>query len=415
MKPIRNAPIFALADSGEKHCVLVLTSTFPRWQGDTEPPFVLELCKNLSSHYRLLVLAPHAAGTKVTEFIAGVQVQRFRYAPERWETLCYQGGIIANLKVNGWRHLLLPLFFVAQLWAVLRILRHERIKLIHAHWLIPQGLTAAIAGVFAQNTPPVVCTSHGGDLLSLNAWPLNKVKQWVLKKSAYLTVVNTNMTERALSLGARPSCLQTVSMGVDSHGEFEPLAEVLRVDHEILFVGRLVDKKGLAYLIDALPDILHHCPDVKLTVVGDGPNAVSLKNQVQVLGVSHAVRFLGAMANSSIVDHYRRATVLVAPSVITDQGDQEGLPVVLLEAMACECPVVTTDLPAMQSLLVDQQTAWIVPQRNTGQIASAVVAMLKSPNVRQEMANKAREHVLKNYDWSNVAAQYADIFRSLIR
>lgn len=401
-------------NQNQRPIILVLTSTFPRWQDDTEPPFVLELCKSLNNRYQLLVLAPHAAGTQPFESIDGIQVERFRYAPEKWETLCYQGGIIANLNAKKWRYLLLPAFFVAQLLALLRVLRRENTSLIHAHWLIPQGLTASLAGLWSRTPAPVVCTSHGGDLLSLNVWPLNVIKQWVIRHSSFLTVVNAAMTNRALALGARPTCLATVSMGVDSLSTFTASTDVFRFNNEILFVGRLVEKKGLPYLLEAMPKILRLRPGVHLTIVGDGPNANALKHQAQTLGIAHAVDFIGAMANATVADHYRRATLLVAPSIITDQGDQEGLPVVLLEALACECPVVTTDIPATQGLLTHQQTAWIVPQRNSSLIASAVVTLLDAPELRLNLAKNAQEHVVKRYDWSNVATQYAEIFDQLL-
>ena len=396
-------------------CILVLTSTFARWQCDTEPPFVLELCKNLGSRYQLLVLAPHAAGTQCFELIDGIAVQRFRYAPEKWETLCYQGGIIANLKANKWRYLLLPGFFVAQLLAVLQMLRCENVSVIHAHWLIPQGFTATLAGLLTGKSVPIVCTSHGGDLLSLNAWPLNGIKRWVIKHCSCLTVVSAAMTGRALALGANPAQLQTVSMGVDSQDVFTAQTDAVRLIHEILFVGRLVDKKGLCYLLDALPPVLQCWPDVRLTIVGDGPNADALKQQAQTLGIAHAVCFVGALENSALVAYYQRATLLVAPSIITDQGDQEGLPVVLLEALACACPVLTTDLPAMQGLLTHQQTAWIVPQKSASAIASALTTLLGDEALRRRLAKNAQEHVRKHYDWASVSARYARIFDKLMR
>lgn len=402
------------AAARQRH-VLVITSTFPRWPNDTEPPFVFELCKKLSQGYEVTVLAPHAPGANQFEMMGAVRVLRFRYAPQRWETLTYLGGIIANLKEKPWRYALLPFFFLSQ-WAALRkIVRSEKIDLIHAHWLVPQGFTAALVGCTVTNAPPLVCTSHGGDLLSLNSGFMNQVKRWVIRRSSFVTVVNEAMKPRALALGADPEKLETLSMGVDGAGLFTKACEVTRSDKEILFVGRLVDKKGLAHLIEAMPEILSQVPGVRLTVVGDGPNASALKRRSTELGIAGAILFLGARTNAELPPLYSRATLLVAPSVITDQGDQEGMPVVLLEALACECPVVTTDLPAMQELLTHRQSALIVSQRNPSQIAAAVVELLEAPTLRSQLAREGKELALRKFDWTHVAMRHATIFEQLMR
>lgn len=397
-----------------KKRVLVLTSTFPRWQGDNEPPFVFELCKRLGDQFDVLVLAPHADGAKRFERMGSVEIMRFRYFLPRWEKLAYQGGIQANLKRNRWCHLLLPLYFLSQLTALWRILRYQRIDLIHAHWLIPQGLTVAIAGVFTKNMPPTICTSHGGDLLGLNGLLLNSIKRWVIRCSAVLTVVSHTMEERALSLGANPEKLQTVSMGVETSSLFTPDAATRRVDNEVLFVGRLVEKKGCTYLLGAMPEILKRHPDTHLRIVGSGPEEEVLKRQADRLGIAYAVTFHGAVNNAEIPNLYRRATVFVAPSIVTAQGDQEGLGLVLVEALACGCPAVASDLPAIRDVIIHQDTGWLVPQRNPEAIADAVAKLLSEPGLRSQLAVNGRAHAIRKFDWGIVASRYGRLLDELV-
>lgn len=392
----------------------MLTSTFPRWQGDNEPPFVFELCRRLGETFDIVVLAPHADGTKCFERIDGIEVVRFRYFFARWERLAYQGGILANLKRSRWCYFLLPFFFISQLAALCRILRHQRIDAIHAHWIIPQGLIVAVAGMFIKNMPPWICTSHGGDLLGLNGWLLNRIKRRVIRSSSLLTVVSKAVADCALSLGARPEQLRTISMGVDTREHFSPSTTSTRSDNELLFVGRLVEKKGVTYLLDAMPEIIRQCSGVHLSVVGNGPEENALKQQADRLGIAHAVTFLGALSNSEIPELYRRATVFVAPSIVTVKGDQEGLGLVLVEALACECPVVTTDLPAIRDVVIGGVTGLVCRQKDSADLAARVCSLLGHADLREKLGKAGRQHVQRHFDWSMISMRYAALLDELV-
>lgn len=347
------------------------------------------------------------------ESMDNLEVYRFRYFFPRWEKLAYQGGILANLKRSRWHYLLLPFFFLSQLAALRRILRHQHIDLIHAHWLIPQGLTVAIAGVFMKNMPPLICTSHGGDLLGLNDWLLNPVKRWVIRCSSLLTVVSHTMLERALLLGADLGQLQTVSMGVDTRTLFTPDLATRRVDNEILFVGRLVEKKGCTYLLEAMTEILRQYPNTRLSVVGSGPEQEALQQQADRLGVTHAVTFHGAKNNAELPDLYRKATVFVAPSIVTAQGDQEGLGLVLVEALGCECPVVASDLPAIRDVVSDGLTGLVCKQRDSASLAAKVCFLLEHPELRVSMGSAGRQYVQSRFDWATISCRYAALIDGL--
>lgn len=395
--------------------VLVLTSTFPRWQGDNEPPFVFELCRRLCGEFDILVLAPHADGAKRFEKMGNIEVMRFRYFFSRWEKLAYQGGILANLKQSRWRYLLLPFFFLSQLAALRQILRHQPVDLIHTHWLIPQGLTVALAGVFVKNMPPVICTSHGGDLLGLNGRWMNLLKRWVIRRTSALTVVSHAMANRALALGAIPERLQTIPMGVDTEVLFTPDPAERRANNEILFVGRLVEKKGCTYLLEAMPEILKQHPETRLNVVGSGPEGDALKREADRLGIAQAVTFYGAVSNAETPCLYRQATVFVAPFVITARGDQEGLGLVLVEALACECPVVVSDMPAIRDVVIDGVTGLVCKQRDSVDLAAKVCFLLSHPDQGEKLGKAGRLRVQENFDWSVTSRRYAALIDEMVR
>ena len=128
--------------------ILVLTSTYSRWKNDTEPKFVDYLCQSLAKENTVHVIAPHARNAATEELLDGIKVFRFRYFLEPWQTLAYDGGILPNLKEKPLRFLLIPFFLASQWLLAVRLLRRHHYDIIHAHWIIPQGLVAILAAFF---------------------------------------------------------------------------------------------------------------------------------------------------------------------------------------------------------------------------------------------------------------------------
>jgi len=224
--------------------VLVLTSTFPRWENDTEPAFIFELSRRLTVSFDVTVLSPRTPGSKRKENMAGLRVIRFPYFFSQWEKLAMHGGGILNqLKTNPAYYLMVPFFLLGQLLAIIRLVRNEHFDLIHAHWLIPQGFIAALSLLITGKRVPLLCTSHGGDLFALKGKGLQRLKRWVMDKSAALTVVSTAMKKTVVDMGIVPDKVEVIPMGVDLKGLFTPDPGVQRKTDELLFVGRLVEVK----------------------------------------------------------------------------------------------------------------------------------------------------------------------------
>jgi glycosyltransferase involved in cell wall biosynthesis len=334
--------------------LLVLTSTFPRWPGDPEPGFVHELAKRLTPLFEVRVVCPHARGAAVRETLEGVEVVRYRYAPSRLETLVNDGGIVNNLKRQPWKWLLVPFFLLGLFWRAWREMHRSRPDVIHAHWLLPQGLVAALLGRLDRRNPPFLVTSHGADLFALRARPLTALKRFVARRATALTAVSQAMIDELARIGVSPHEVSVQPMGVDLTQRFTPAPDPPRSREEILFVGRLVEKKGLRYLLAALPAILARHPSASLTVVGFGPEEDERRAQAAALGIAHQVHFLGPLSQAELPPLYRRAAVFVAPFVRAESGDQEGLGLVLVEALGCGCPVVAGDLAAVADLFAPE-------------------------------------------------------------
>lgn len=394
--------------SSGRPALLVLASTYPRWPGDPEPGFVHELSRRLVPRFEVTVLCPAARGAKPEEDMDGVRVVRYRYAPASLQTLVNDGGIVTNLKRRPWKWLLLPGFFLGQALAVWRLLRRTRPAVVHAHWLIPQGLVLAALGLVLRAMPPFVVTSHGADLYSLRARPFRWLKRFTARRAAIVTVVSRGMREAMAELVDDPAAIRVEPMGVDLVHRFRVDPGDVRSGDRLLFVGRLVAKKGLGHLVEALPIIISERPDVRLDIVGFGPEEAGLRARCRALGLDDHVRFLGALGQSDIPPLYRCAAVFVAPFVQAPDGDQEGLGLVLVEAAGCGCPVVAGDVPAVHDVVRAPEIGEVVRADDTVALSRAVLAAL---DARQRSPDRveARARGVSHFDWAVRARAYAEL------
>jgi glycosyltransferase involved in cell wall biosynthesis len=402
------------SSSPARPTLVVLASTYPRWSGDHEPGFVHELAKRLVDRFKVIAVVPCAPGALARENLDGVEVFRYRYAPRGLETLVNDGGIVTNLRRHRWKLLLVPTFVMAQLWRTWRISRTCKVDLIHAHWLLPQGLIAIVLRKLSRHRLPVLVTSHGADLFALQGAALNALKRLVVRQASAVTVVSEAMCGELERIGARVESVDVQPMGVDLSGRFTPDLTTQRSHDEILFVGRLVEKKGLRYLIDAMPAILEARPPAYLTVVGFGPEEPTLRAQAEGLGLQGKIRFIGAMQQTALPAYYRRAAVFVAPFVQASSGDQEGLGLVSLEATGCGCPVVMSDLPATRGVLPESAGCVRVAPADSVALARAVLDVLTHSSQHLRGVEAYREQATKRFAWEAVAQRYICILESCV-
>lgn len=390
---------------GKKKTLLVLASTYPRWHGDPEPGFVHDLCRRLTDRFDVIALVPDAPGADPNGLFDGVEVIRYRYAPRRLQTLVNGGGIAANLQRHAWKWLLVPGFLLGQYLAARRLLGQRRIDVIHAHWLLPQGLVGW--RLRKHTNTPYLVTSHGGDLFGLRGRALTILKQRVAASSSAMTVVSSAMRDEAGRIGLHAPHIEVLPMGVDMRERFVLNPEQPRARNELLFVGRLVAKKGLCHLLDALPTVLAQNPDVELRIAGFGPEEAALRAQARRLGIAAQVHFLGAMAQAELPALYRRASLFVAPFVRDAHGDQEGLPVVLMEAIGCGCPVLVGEVAGIHDLLGGASAEVCINPEDTAALAAAIIKTLDAPEQALVRAQAMREAAAQWIDWQPIAEGYA--------
>ncbi|MBI2144037.1 glycosyltransferase [Candidatus Woesearchaeota archaeon] len=393
------------------------SSAFPRWRNDPFPDFVYGLSRRLFQEgCDVAVLVPHHPGSKLFEVVDGMRVYRFRYfVPSSLERLCYGAGIFANMKNSFLARLQLPFLVAAEFFSLWYVAKKEKPDVIHAHWILPQGLAAAMVGRLLEI--PVVVTAHAGDVFPLNNAFFRLLSGLALGSASAITA-NSTYTKSAVGRMTRKP-VSVIPMGVDLalfSSSSASAAAAVRKKHGlspgsrmILFVGRLAEKKGVKHLIDAMRRIARAFPACRLVVVGDGPEKASLVRQSQQLGLPESVVFAGSIPNRELPEFYRAADVFVLPSVVAKSGDTEGLGVVLLEAIAAGCPVVASNVGGIPDIVIDRKTGLLVEQKNPEKLAMAVISLLRSASLRRRLAFAAKRHVSGSYSWGRVARKFSEL------
>ena len=234
--------------------VLFLASSYPRNESDSAAVFLRYLAEALAAHgVEIYVLAP-ADGKSTSTIEAGIFVHRFQYFPVRWQKLAYGSGIMPNLKRSPSLWLQVPCFFVSQTLVALRLITQQRFDLIHAHWLLPQGLIGRISAVLSGI--PLIVTAHGSDAFALKSTAAAWLKRLVVNQSNAWTA-NTEMTAAAIANEESARKPRIIPMGVDvarfSKGDGATLrSQLAQEETVILFVGRLIESKGCHDLLQAL-------------------------------------------------------------------------------------------------------------------------------------------------------------------
>jgi glycosyltransferase involved in cell wall biosynthesis len=328
--------------------------------------------------YDTTVLVPSVPGGASRESDGALEVRRFRYFPRRWEDLA-DGAILENLRSRKSRWAQVLPLFVAEVLAIRREVRAAKPDIIHAHWLIPQGLAALIA---APGVPKLV-TSNGGDIYGLRDRVSRRLIRAVLKNADAVTIMNAEMRSRALELGADPATTVVLSMGADVAGIRPLAAAVERRTGRILFVGRLVEKKGVSVLLEALRLLVED--PYELRVVGDGPMRSQLTSESSGLPIT----FTGVLGREELAAELGAASIAVFPSVPAASGDQDGLPVALLEAMTVGCAVIASDLPGLHDAVEDGVSGLLVTPGSAEELAAALRRLLGDPQLRDQLGRGA--------------------------
>lgn len=392
--------------------VLFLASSYPRDVTDSASVFLRDLADHLEQNSaKIHVLVP-ADGKADTSVEGQVTVHRFRYLPSSRQTLAYGSGILPNLKRTPRLWLHVPLFVMAMAVKMCRLLATRRIDVIHAHWLLPQGLIGLIgACLFGV---PLVVSAHGSDAFALRGRFLDRLKRWIIRRSDRWTA-NTAATAAAVARGVKLPEPRVIPMGVDvaffSRGDRTALRQAIPDrEHVVLFVGRLVENKGCRDLIEALSLLPGETRSrARLWIVGDGDERPALKRAARDFGVDAGTEFFGAVEHRRLADFYAAADLVVVPSKVGSGGEAEGQNIVVLEAFAARACVLATRLGGIPSMVRDQMTGALVEPGNPRALSEALELLLNDADLRRRLSASAFADVAR-YDWLRVAGEFCDLY-----
>jgi glycosyltransferase involved in cell wall biosynthesis len=378
---------------------------------------VLHLARDLQDlGWRVDLLAPDAPGAAAKEQLDGVAVERFRYFwPRRLQTVCYQGGALINLSKNPLNYAKLPALVAAELAAVVRRLATGHYDLLHTHWLLPQGYVGALAA--RRYGIPHVTTVHGGDVFALRGAVLRRFKRAAIRGADAVTA-NSSVTRRAvMELNAADIPVSRIPFGIDLDVPPRDAPEVRSVRNRyrrgrgplLIFVGRLIEDKGVADLLSAVR-LLHTRCDVTALIVGDGQDRAAFEREAAKLGVTDRVHFTGWVQNADVAGYIAAADAFISPSWRSSNGWVEAQGLAILEAMAVGTPVVATLEGGVVDSVKHMETGLLVEQRAPDQLAAAVLQLVRAPELSARLARDAQSNARRHFSRSSSAGAFSELF-----
>jgi glycosyltransferase involved in cell wall biosynthesis len=389
--------------------ICVIGSTYPRHEGDYAVPWLRESIKHLVQHgHDVTVLAPAYRG-QASHTIDDVPVHRFRYSPSPWEVLTHEQGATNKLG-NPFLHLLgIPYVAMGSL-AAYRLARREQFDIIHSHWPFPHGALAAAA--HRACGAPVIANCHGAEfaLARRKGWVRPLLRAALLDSDRIICNSSTTATD-VRKISGRSSTIIPYGTTVEAKPSRDqrPRDGISR----ILFTGRLIQRKGVEYLIRAMPRILERQKAV-LTITGDGDQRAQLEALTVSLGLDHHVEFLGFVDNATLDRCYAECDVYVNPSIIDDRGDTEGLGVGPIEAFAHSKPVVASAVGGIPDVVKDRWTGLLVPEKSSERLADAIVELIERPDYALELAQNGLEFSRQKFDWDCITDAIEGVYREAI-
>lgn len=388
--------------------ICLMTSTYKLSEQDTNVPFLAENVRHLVAHGAdVHVFAPSYEGLG-SQVVDGVPVFRFRYFFKRWENLTHKQG--APNRIRDPRYLLIAFFYIlAGLVHAVRFCRNHKFDLIHVHWPFPHGIWGYAAGRASRT--PMVLTFHGAELLLTKKYAFVKVFLRHALRHAEAVICNSRYTAGEVSkLTDQPVTVVPFGCTVEACPTAKSADKPVK---EVLFVGRLVARKGLDYLLRALPAIDGQLP-VHLHVVGDGDQGATWKALANRLRIADKVTFHGAVSKEELERQYAKADVFVLPAIVDERGDTEGLGVVLVEALSFKTPVVASNVGGIPDVIKDGQTGLLVPEKDPAALASAVVRLLLDRELANRLAEGGWRRAREYFDWQRITRQLLDIYRGAL-
>jgi glycosyltransferase involved in cell wall biosynthesis len=294
-------------------------------------------------------------------------------------------------------------------------LEAQRYDVLHVHWVVPNA--ALVLDIARSHGLPLVVSLHGSDVfVAERLAPARRLARAVFHAAGAITACSRDLHERALRLGAHPARTCTLPYGVDVAAFSTPrrlgVREGLGVPPEDLLVlgfGRLVEKKGFRYLIEAAARV----SGVRVVIAGEGDLRAELESLA--LASRAPVRFAGALDRDAMAAALQAADAVVVPSVVDRAGNVDGLPNTLLEALAAGRPVIASRVAGIPDVVKDGEHGLLVEAKDVNGLASALMRLRDDPALGGRLGRAARERVSASFSWDAAARAFEDCYRQALR
>ncbi len=396
--------------------ICLLTTTFPRFRDDFMGQWLIGLSRALvEAGAQVTVVAPHHQDTKGYEVWDSVEIRRFHYWwPRRMHGLCYGAGIPTNVRRHRWLALQLPPLEAGFLLAALRYGRDADV--LNAHWSFA-GVPAVMASKLLGK--PLVTTAYSAEYVPAALRPINR---FIVRNSQAVFSISRYTYDQVEQVAQTPRH-QVIAFGVNDEkiapDDFDGArfrAEQGVAPHETLVfaVGRLVERKGYAVLIDAVARLVERGRPVKLLLAGKGPQAGELQERIDAQGLTGHARLLGFIPDAQLRYYLRAADVLAMPSIADKTGDTEGLGIPSLEGMANGTPVVASHIGGIVDIVTHEETGLLVEPGRADALADAIERLMDDPALRDRLIANGYALVGGPFSWRAIAQQALDLFAAVV-
>ena len=287
------------------------------------------------------------------------------------------------------------------------VARRARLDLLHVHYAIPHALTAFLAReMIAPERLRVVCTLHGTDTTLVGADPsYQPLVRFLLKQCDAVTAVSNWLAKASGRSFSLEKEIRTIYNFVDT-GQYRRIGEDTGGTPTIVHVSNFRPVKRTTDVIEIFGRVRKTIP-ARLIMVGDGPDYEKAIARAQALGVASDVSFAGVVEN--VVDILSKADVFVLPS------EMESFGLAALEAMACETPVVATEIGGLSEVVEDGHSGYLLPLGDVDSMAERTVELLRNPELRAQMGKKARSVAMEKFSPQTALDSYLDVYDSALR
>jgi glycosyltransferase involved in cell wall biosynthesis len=287
------------------------------------------------------------------------------------------------------------------------IIHKNRMELIHAHFASMGSVSRKLSKILGI---PYTLTAHAFDIY-VNP-DEDKLREVMENAHSIVTISEYNKKHLQSKIGI-VNRIDVIRCGIDID-MFSPKKKSNINDRiKLLTVTRLVEKKGLEYLIKALPIVIKEMHDCDLTIVGSGPLNDHLHQLIHDLKLEGYIHFKGDLSDFELMHYYENAEMFILPCIIAENGDRDGIPVAIMEAMAMELPIISTTVSGIPELVENGISGILVSQKDEIAIANAIIKLHKDRNLRLEMGENGRKIIENKYNIISESEKLIKVFNKM--